>query len=368
MNKTKILLISDLHLGMERVNPLITGDERVSTLRKIISLAHKHDILLIAGDLVHDINIENRYINILKEEFSSLLDEGREIYYTPGYGELNSVNKLNYAVSEIPTTFTFSDDNEQFMIKSSNGDIYIYGLQSKSQRNGWDISRADQNGFHIGLFHADFNPQISGGPDNECIKKDDIKRMNLDFYALGKNHNFKLFRLSNKILGAYPGSAEPCSINESGDRFAVSIDIEDNSLQNIKRIAVNTGKIISDEIDCGTLINQNSLYEKIRSNYPDKSIVNITFTGDRDFLIENNFKSELSEYFRGLKISDLSSPTLKVMIEENIKCDSLKGIFFQTLSEAVNSDNVKFRNETLAEIISQKRSAGNNEGAILCDF
>jgi DNA repair exonuclease SbcCD nuclease subunit len=369
MDKIKILLISDLHLGIESVNPLISGEERLSTFRRIISLAQKHDILLIAGDLIHNGNIDANYFDILKNEFSSLIEGGVEIFYTPGPGELTSKGKLHPAVSEINTTYTFSDNKSEFMARSSKGNIFIYGLQCGSSQKGWNISRREQEGFHLGLFHADFNPQINEIPDTMCIKKDDIKKMNLDFYALGKNHNFKMFRFSNRILGAYPGSPEPCSIDETGDRFSISMEIENNVLQNIKRIAVNTVKILSDEIDCSTIINQNILFEKIKSTYPEKSIVNILLTGERDFVIENNFKTELSEYFRGLKITDISLPTLKIMIDENIKNQSLEGIFFQILNQRVNeADRGKIRSEILSEIINEKKIRERSEGAILCDF
>jgi len=369
MGKIKILLISDLHLGIEKINSLISGEERLSTLKRIISLAQKHNILLVAGDLINNENIDTKYFDILKEEFSSLIDNGKEIFYTPGPGELTSDGKLNPAISDIRTTFIFSDGKNNPMIKSSKGDVFIYGLQSKSSSNEWNIARTVQKGFHIGLFHADFNPQISGTPDTKIIKKDDIKKMNLDFYALGKNHTFKMFRLSNKILGAYPGSAESCSIDETGDRFVISMEIEEDMLQSIKRIAVNTGKILSDEIDCSTIINQNSLFEKIRSTYPEKSIVNIILAGERDFQIENNFKTELSEYFRNLKITDTSHPSLKVMIEDGIKCASLKRIFFQTLNDRMNNNATnKIKSEILAEIISKQYINGKSGGVILCDF
>jgi DNA repair exonuclease SbcCD nuclease subunit len=369
MDKIKILLISDLHLGIESVNSLISGEERLSTFRRIISLAHKHDILMIAGDLIHNGNIETDYIDIVKTEFSSLLDGGIEIFYTPGPGELNSMGKIYPAVSEINTTHTFSDNKDEFYVKSSKGNLFIYGLQCSSSQNRWNISRKESNGFHLGLFHADFNPQINETSDTMCIKKDDIKKMNLDFYALGKNHNFKMFRFSDRIIGAYPGSPEACSIDETGDRFAVSMEIDKNILHNIKRIAVNTVKILGDEIDCSTIINQDILFEKIKSTYPENSIVNILLTGERDFIIENNFKTELSEYFRGLKITDISQPTLKIMIDENIKNPSLEGIFFQILNQRVNgADRERIKNDTLAWIINKKQIQDRNEGAILCDF
>lgn len=369
MDKIKILLISDLHLGIERINPLITEEERSGTFKKIISLSQKHDMLLIAGDLIHDHNVETRYYDILNREFTSLLNSGTEIYYTPGPGELMPDGTINPAVSGLNITHLFSDDNDAHMVKSSRGDVYIYGRQCGSSDKGWDITRMNGTGFHIGLFHADFNPQISGSPDRKCIKKDDIKNMNLDFYALGKNHTFKMFRFSSKILGAYPGSAEPCSIDETGDRFAVSMEVENNTLGTIKRIAVNTGKILSDEIDCSSIINYNALIDRIKSTYPDKSIVNLTLTGDRDFLLEDNLKNGLSGYFRRLKITDSSLPSLKIMIDENTKDNSLLDVFFKELNKSiVDSNNSSIKSEILAEIISRKETDGKNGGMVLCDF
>ena len=368
MEKIKILLISDIHLGIEGINPIISKEERLKTFDKIIGVANDHDILLIAGDLINDENIDSIYFDILNEKFSSLIDEGKEIFYTPGYGELTSQDSINERCLNLKTTFTFSDD-KGYMIKSSKGEIFIYGLWSKNASDEWDIVRSREDGFHIGLFYADFNPQINNFSDKLSIKKNNIKKMNLDFYALGKNHTFKMFKLYNKIIGAYPGSAESCSIDECGDRFAVSMEVEDNELRNIKKIAVNSGKILSDEIDCGSIFNHTALIEKIKSSYPADSIINITLAGDRDFVIDNNFITELSEFFRGVKIRDISIPSLKVMIEENAGNDSLKGLFFQILNEKINKSKAnEGDNEMLAGIISQRSRSNKSEGVVLCDF
>ncbi|MCL1833338.1 MAG: metallophosphoesterase, partial [Leptospirales bacterium] len=221
MEKIKILLISDLHLGIEGVNPIISKEERLKTFDKIIGIAGDHDIILITGDLINDENIDGAYFDILNEKFSSLIDAGKEIFYTPGYGELTSQDNINDKVLNLNTTFTFSDD-KGFMVKSSKGEIFIYGLWGKKASDEWDIARSKEDGFHIGLFYADFTPQINNSLDKLSIKKNNIKKMNLDFYALGKSHTFKMFKLYNKIIGAYPGSSESCSIDESGDRFIVS--------------------------------------------------------------------------------------------------------------------------------------------------
>lgn len=369
MDTIKILLISDLHLGVEHINPLVSRDERLNTLGRIISLARKHDILLIAGDLINDENIDPNYYTILNNEFSSLIDENIEIYFTPGYGEMTAEGDINPSILSLNTTFTFSDNKDENMIRSSRGDIYIYGQQYCSSKENWSIKRKEQKGFHLGLFYADFSPQANGNPETSSIKKDDIKKMNLDFYALGKNHAFKLFRMANKILGAYAGSAEPCSMDETGDRFVISIELEGDTLKNIKRIAANTGKILSGEIDCSALINQSSLYEKIRSSYPEKSIVKIVLTGERDFPMSNSISDELSGYFRGLKIFNRSIPTLKIMVEENSESNTLTGIFFSTLNEEIEKNPAnRYKSDIIAGIIFNKSLEGENGGSVICDF
>ena len=306
MEKIKILLISDLHLGIEKTNPVFSGEERLKTLNKIVSIAHDHDILLIAGDLINDENTDSKYFDILNENFSSLINAGKEIFYTPGHGELTSEEGIEISINEkilkLNTTFTFSDYKGS-MIKSSKGDIFIYGLWCKNPSDEWDLTRSQESGFHIGMFYADFNPQINDSSDKLSIKKNNIKKMNLDFYALGKKHTFKMFKFYNKIIGAYPGSSGVCSIDESGDRFAISMEIEDSELRNIKKIAVNNSKI--------------------------------------------------------------SIPSLKVMIEENTD-DSLKGVFFKVLNERIDKDTLdKTDDEMLAGILLQKSRTNKSKGVAL---
>jgi len=367
MGKIKILLMSDLHLGIERENSLISGEERLSTFMNIISLARKHDILLIAGDLINSENIDPSYYEIIRKEFSSLLEEGKEIFYTPGAGELTDLGKLNPEIKEIITTFTFSDSSDSYVYKSSLGDIFVYGLQNMSVNNTWSIERKVPEGFHIGLFYTDFSPQITGVSDTGCIKKDDMKKMNLDFFALGKSHNFKMFRSSNKILGACSGSAEPCSMDEYGERYAVSMDLDGNNLPGIKRIAVNKVKILNEDVDCRQFAGQTELIEKIKLSWPGSSLININFSGERDFLIEKSFITKLTDYFRNLKIHDNSIPTLKVIIEENINSDSLKGLFYRNLRDAISEAGNKMDNRLLADIILQRNGNNKTGEGVLCD-
>ena len=47
----KILLMADLHLGAVSPDTGIDDSVRLDTFKKIVSLAHEHDILIIAGDL-----------------------------------------------------------------------------------------------------------------------------------------------------------------------------------------------------------------------------------------------------------------------------------------------------------------------------
>jgi predicted phosphodiesterase len=365
MAKIKILLISDLHLGLERINPWISAEERLSTFRNIISLAREHDILMVAGDLINDSAIDSSYYDLIEKEFSSLLSDGKEIYYCTGAGELTGEGFLDPLIRRISTTFTFSDTSSNYVYKSSFGELFIYGLQNTGINDKWDIARKTPEGFHIGLFYADFSPQLAGAPDIRCIKKDDMKKMNLDFFALGKSHTFKMFKSSSKILGACPGSAEPCSMNEYGDRYAVSLEVEDGELRSIKRIAVNTVKIMNEEIDCRIFSGQQELVEKIKSTWAAGSLININLAGERNFLINDNFRMELVNFFRKIVITDCSVPSLEVLIDENRGSDSLKGFFYRNLKEQIPGGKMDSR--LLASIILKKNIKNKTECAIICD-
>jgi len=366
MENVKILLTSDLHLGMERMNPLISRDERFQTFLKIMSLASEHDILLLAGDILNAGGLDSRYIDSINNELMKASDAGTEIYFTPGSGEIEPEGRLHEQISELNTTYTFYENRKEMMIKSDKGELFIYGQQNGNSPFSPDIRRKEKQGFHIGLFYADFSPQSTEKNSQGCIGKKEIKNMDLDFFAMGKSHNFRLFRFSERLLGAYPGSPEPCTIDECGDRFVISMEIENNRVSFLKRLPVNTVSIRSHEIECTEIKDEKELIERIKNAGSRDTMNRLELHGERDFAIGPALSEKLTGYFRGLKIVDMTEPSQKTFLEEGAAGDSFRASFFRNLEARIKNDPANSPDYNfIKDIISGKN--GKTGGVLFCD-
>ena len=364
MNKIRLLLTSDLHLGITGGPGMAGNDERIQTFRKICSLAQKHDVLLIAGDLFHDENGASQNMDIIKEEFGNLAANNVEIYYTPGRGELASDGGVNPVIGGLPVTHLFCDENGGPGLKSGKGDLYIYGLMFGSSSGFSAVSKGGRKGLHLGLFNAGFNPTAEKDEDRTYIGKDDIKKMNLDFYAMGSDHSFRVFKLANRIIGAYPGSPEPCRPGETGDRFVISIESNDGAVSNIKRIAVNTTRILSQDIDCAGLLGEAELVDRIKTSLQKENSYIIRLTGERDFVLDDVLQKELTGYFRGIEVVDSTLPLLSVLVEENSRDDDLQSVFFSTLNNRLDGYSGEVSQQIAAQILCRNTSGRR----LFCDF
>jgi DNA repair exonuclease SbcCD nuclease subunit len=370
MESIKLLLTSDLHLGIDKNRSFNLWNERIETFRRIMIHASKHDILLIAGDFF-DQEIESSvFIEYAAPEFSTLIENGTEIYFTAGPGELHIDKTISDYISGLDKCYFFSDQTVDDYIKSDKGEIYIYGLQAHSKHSHESISRCIKKGFHLGLFYADYNPGKKELCGKDCIDRESMKLMNMDFYALGKSHTFKMFKSQNKILGASPGSPEPCSIDENGDRFVISIEVNNNSILNIRRIPVNTGSIISGEINCSDFQTENELIEKIKTFAEEHKILNISLTGTRFFEFDK-MEKELTGFFKGLRITNKTTPSLNMQIATFCGDNSLIGGIYRTLDRIIKEKNIpeNINHEALARILHFRFSSpSDREEVIFCDL
>lgn len=363
MERIRLLQTSDLHLGIKTKGNISSDTDRIATLKKICNIALKHDILLVAGDMIHGENVSNSLLSTMADEFKTLMDNNIEIFYTPGRSEHVSDGTLCREIHELPVTRIFCDEDDTFFVQSSRGQLFIYGLQYRSSHDFTKASANGETGFHIGLFNAGFNPSGEKNTGERIITREHIKKMNLDYYAMGGEHNFRVFRHSNRMIGAYAGSPEPCTASETGDRFAVSIEIENDIISSLKRITVNTARIIYAEIECTGLTGEAELVDRIKSTLQKETSCMITLTGEREFTIGEMFKRELSGYFRGIDVTDLTCPGMDVMLEENSSGDNIQSEFFRKLSEQLKAGGGR-SGQSIAKILR-----GNSSGRrILCDF
>ncbi|MGB4267660.1 MAG: metallophosphoesterase, partial [Spirochaetota bacterium] len=176
-----ILLMSDIHFGTDKALPYIDDSVRFATFQKICMIARQHSIFIIAGDLFEGTIAQNPYYSSIKDLLQSLLQEGVKIVYIPGEAELEDNRNID-AIHEIPSTVTLFGNSENcFDLIFDKEIVYCYGGDNDIA----SITKASQEGFHIGVFHVDLEENNHNAVDSQVISVKVLKSMPLDFYALG---------------------------------------------------------------------------------------------------------------------------------------------------------------------------------------
>jgi DNA repair exonuclease SbcCD nuclease subunit len=335
---------------------------RLNTFKKIATLALEHDVLFIAGDLMDADIIEDEILDQIKIEFDNLRNSGIEIFYTPGVSEMIG-REANEKILSLNATAIFTEYGEKPQVYDKDGSrIYIYGTPPSQRNDISKIIKINDDGFHIGLFYADFD--IEGTPENSNIfkiPKNLIKSLSLDFYALGYSHSFRMFKILNRIIGAYPGSPEPVSINETGDRYAISVSIMDNEIFHIKRLSVNSVKINEIILNCTEYSSCNEIIEAVKQDQSKKIIEIVTLIGTRDFPLQLEKIKSLDKNFFDLRINDKSSASIKSFINEFIDENSIRGEFYKILSEKLKDSTPEDVDLGNVSAIINKIENGDNE-------
>ncbi len=180
-----------------------------------------------------------------------------------------------------------------------------------------------------------------------------------------------MFKSMNRIIGAYAGSPEPCCFDEPGDRYVISMEVENDQLSQIKRISVNNDNVTMCRIECTYISNDKELLLRIKAMEHTESIYNIVLCGTRGFNIDQDFNSELKGSFRGLRIVDQTVPSLEMQAEKFRNLKTLKGEFFRSISDMIENGNIpgEIDKDILAEILNQGETAEETGAEVLfCTF
>lgn len=339
----KIFFMSDLHLGIKNDDIYIPDYARVNTFKRIAAIAREHDILLIGGDLIDSGSVSNDVIELVKTEFRNLRNANTEIIYTPGIGELGDRETMHPFILDFNASCVFSSvvNATPYLYMKNGQKLYVYGVPATV---GFDISKIgkiSEEGFHLGLFHVDSD--FESDKNNSLVyrlQKNDIRSLGLDFYSFGFGHNFRMFKIMDRIIGVCPGSPESTSFGETGDRYAISIVIKENRLYQLKRLTVNSMKLYENRIDCAGLVTMGPVKELLENNKSKKAIQRLVLTGVRDFVLRDYELQKYKTEFFKLDIVDQSVPTIDSLIEEFQYENSLRGEFYKILKEQIDQNNL----------------------------
>jgi DNA repair exonuclease SbcCD nuclease subunit len=336
----RVLLTSDIHLGVPEERAIIPWDARIETFKKIASIAAEHDILLVAGDLIDSPSSGHAISGIIHDTFSGLIDAGKAIVLTPGDGETGGdASGLERIFDLLPLTHMFTQKNmtEPFIFSLENENLLIYGAPAGTP----DISiilKKNIPGLHMGLFHVIFDEGNTS--DSACrFGKREIKNLGLDFYACGHCHNFKLIKSGDKIIGAYPGSPEACSHAEKGDRYVISMNVINGSVQNMRRITVNTMNVAEWSGDVTGSKDPMTTFSALAKMGSKRTILRCILNGKRDFILPA-VPGQISSLFYKIDIQDNTEPTIEALLKEFGKEDTLRGEFIRMIKERMDTNAI----------------------------
>lgn len=339
----RILLTSDLHLGIDERAAAAPGHARINTFRKICAIAADHDIFLIAGDLFHGDKsnpVGPAITGIVSQELAALRQKGVEILYTPGECDRSLLEDGASVSNDCFSHVCSSGDGSGFSITRGNETVTVYGIASGPRCTG-TVNRKMNGGFHMALLHGDFCPgAIASDPEVPCLGRDEIKTLNLDFYALGHNHNFRIYKSRNRVIGAYPGSPEAVGPNETGERYVLSITVENGEIIQIKRLAVNTVTVERIVIPCEGINSSGELAGIVERNASARTVRTVILSGERAFPLDLDTVMQRARGFERLEIVDESTPDLATLAREYTGENSLRGAFFERLREMIEHDEI----------------------------
>ncbi|MDR3237672.1 MAG: metallophosphoesterase [Spirochaetia bacterium] len=323
----KILITSDIHLGAGG-ETIVPEAERIETFKQIAGLACEHDLMLIAGDLIDSGDVSDEIKDIIKEEFRKIREAGTEIVYTPGISEQSKVGGIYDFIGDFGATHIFNRRkiSAPYSLTADGQRLHIYGAVSSPHFNITNVKRRDEQGFHIGLFHSDFDFKKN---------KPGIRIMELDFYALGYGHSCKIFKVLDRVIGVKPGSPVAITEKETGERYVLSVTVAGDAVSEIKHIPVNTVSVSAAKIDCGDYADSNALRDALMDKASDKTILVLSIEGEHSFTLSSVLES-LKEHFFDLRVTDNSIPSADFLITSYAEENSIRGEFFRILQEKLS--------------------------------
>ena len=225
--------------------------------------------------------------------------------------------------------------------------VYGAGYQSMDCPGLLEGFRAEgPERYRIGLFHGD--PVQSGSP--YChITGSQVKNSGLDYLALGHIHKAGAFR-SGDTLCAWPGCPMGRGWDETGAKGICTVTLEDTA--SVQALMLDTPRFHSLRADIGT--DALSALEQLLPAGESQDFFRVTLTGSGTLSTED--LTPVFRRFPNLQLVDRTEAPRDLF--ESADEDSLEGIFFRILRNAMEEDPQNAQHIRLAAEIAGKILSG----------
>ena len=313
MKPVKILHTSDLHIDWpfekfigssreQRRHDVLTAFEELCSL----ALTVQADVLLVAGDLFHSDQVDRHTAALVISGLAKLRSCGIKAVILPGNHDPGVAGVLRKNAGLLENVFVFTGDDWQLFDQIEG--VAIYGHPYTESKKGVRVlpklELNDHAAFNIGILHG----TVSGLPQAENdyfpITPEDIAESGLNYLALGHFHNYQDCS-SRQTICCYSGSPERLSFNNTADRKAVLITMEEGGV-NIQPIALKARPYQVIEVEFGHR-ELAEIYNYIQDYADDTAVTRLNLNGlidEEDILIISQLENHFKNSFFYLEVSD----------------------------------------------------------------
>jgi len=309
----KFIHCSDLHLDtpfkrISSYDPAL-GERMIRSsfdaLDNIIykAISERVDFILFAGDIF------DRKFSTPRSRYyfaEAVRRSGIRCYIA--YGNHDHERKWEESIPFPPNAIVFPDHPVNIPYPDEeNKTADVIGVSHSVKEESRDLT-ADISGspaFSIAVVHCDLDTASEGKRYAPC-RLGDLLEKDIDYWALGHVHTRNIVHTFPHVV--YPGNTQGRSINETGEKGAYLVTVEDGKVAEMEFFV--TGTILWSEIEVSiTGKDLNSLMDEIASKTSSGSFVRLVITGqgplDMMVRLERESFTEMVERRTGCVVADI---------------------------------------------------------------
>ena len=337
----KLIHCADLHLDspMESNLPQAKARERKleirATFSRLVRLADENGAegILIAGDLFDGTRVTKSTETYVRDLIAAHPD--LNFFYLAGNHDRGGSLRNGEDLPE--NLFLFGDGWTSHQM----GDVIITG----SERPNPDTLRLLPYRINILLLHGQVRSG-RGASRDEAIHLSEYKNKDIDYIAMGHEHEYKAYRVDERATACYAGFLEGRGFDECGQKGYVLLDIRDRHVtRTFVPFATRTLHTVSCDVgDCRSQYEMETRLLKAVEEISAEDMVKVVLTGECPFDAQRDtahLLGLLSERFYFAKLKD--ECRLLIRPEDYRNDISLKGEFIRRVMDSRMSDAEKER-------------------------
>jgi len=354
----KILHSADWHLdspftGFPENQRQRLKKEQKALPGKITDLCRREncDLVLLAGD-IFDGEASRETVDALKKELERMKVP---VLIAPGNHDFAAPDSPWVRETWPENVYIFTGALESVSILGL--DCRVYGAAFRSMDCPpllEDFQAEGEETYCIALLHGD--PVQKNSPYNP-ISNAQVRSSNLDYLALGHIHKAGAFRSGNTLC-AWPGCPMGRGWDETGDKGVCIVTLGEEA--SIRAVSLDTLRFFDLEADVG--MDAGQAVEEVLPAAGNDDFYRITLTGCGQ--VDLNALQERFAAFPNLYLRDNTQPPLELW--EGLEEDTLEGIYFRMLRNAMEENPENAERIRLAAEISRKLLSGREVS--LCEF